>query len=470
MKTERKTNSKDWVTFILGEPPTLFQKTFVWLMIISLLLWPPVFFMSIFFWDAPIRSTADAICRWGMTLTIWLYPIYIFILIRLSLKLSKKLRMAWLFYFSPLVPVAVFCLFYTLGISAYADRKPDGCDPSTYERINATYSMDVNHVYYEYDILPFADPCTFKVLSDYYAIDMHHVWFKDIIIYEADPATFVVPDRDISNLAHDAHDYYMEYQPLHVADMSSFKQIDYKWAIDSLYVYYLDYDVLEDNHPAPIGDYSTFKVLTELYALDSTRVYYKNKVVEGADPSSFAVMNEENHYAQDKHRVYCEDYGSEIRDLKALRHKSMDYGLCKAFHTDGTTVYNYRLLPMPKGTDFTAIDRVDPYCEWYSDKKRVYYENRILPGANPKTFKVFPLYHLSEDKVTINKKSATYSSDGRHVYHCDSLISGVDIASFVCGYDFVGDQSFAFDKNQYYEGRQNVRTEKLRNGEYDISQ
>lgn len=182
MKMEQKTNSKGLAARILGEQPTTLQKNFVWFMLLTLLLWPIGFFVSIFFWDAPIRSSIDEICRWGVTLTIWLYPIYLFPLIRLWFKLSKKVGMSWLFYLCLLIPMAVFFLFVTLGSSAYAERKPEGYDFSTYKRLNETYAIDNNHVYCGYEILEGTDPRTFKVLNEDYATDMHHVWFNDNII------------------------------------------------------------------------------------------------------------------------------------------------------------------------------------------------------------------------------------------------------------------------------------------------
>ena len=293
MNIKRNTNLKGLVTLILGEHPTVPQTIFVWLIILSLLLWPIGYITSIFFWDSTIVSTVDEIARWGLTLTIRFYPIYMFFLIRWSFRFFKKLRVTWLFYFCPLVPVALFYLFYTLTIIAYSDSKPDGCDFGTFERLNARYSLDVNHVYYDNMILSEADPSTFKVLSYDYATDMHYVWYNDIIIDGADPATFVVPDSKISNLAHDAHDYYMNDRPLYVANIGSFRQIDYNWALDSLYVYYLDYDVLADDDTPVVGDYRTFKVLNEFYAVDSTCVYYKNTIVEGANPATFVVPKTE---------------------------------------------------------------------------------------------------------------------------------------------------------------------------------
>ena len=96
--------------------------------------------------------------------------------------------------------MAVFFLFVlTLALSAYVERKPKGCDFSTYKRLNEAYAIDINHVYCDYEILEGADPSTFKVLNEHYATDMHHVWFNDNIIEGAEPTTFVIPNGGISN-------------------------------------------------------------------------------------------------------------------------------------------------------------------------------------------------------------------------------------------------------------------------------
>lgn len=324
---EQKTKSKGLIARILGEQPTPDQKTVVKIMLLALLFWPIGFFVSIFFWDAPIQTSIDKFCRWGATYTIWLYPIYLIPLIRLWFVLSKKLGRAWLFNYCPWIPVAVFFLFLTIGSSSFAEGKPEGYDPSTYKRLNKTYTLDVNHVYYRfnvtYEILEGADPSTFKVLSDDYAADMHHVWFNGNMIEGAEPATFVAPDGDISAvadaIAHDAHDYYMGDQPLHVANMGSFRRIDSNWALDSLQVYYIG--IFGDRYDRAVsaGDYRTFKVLNKFYAVDSKCVYYKNNIVEGADPASFAVLKGEDLYGQDKHHVYYEGTRDRLREKSRQR-------------------------------------------------------------------------------------------------------------------------------------------------------
>lgn len=463
------TNSEEWglAARILGGQPTAIQKTIFWLMVMSLLIWPLGFFISMFFFDAPIRSSVDEICRWGMVLTIWLYPLYLWPLMRLWFKASKWLRASWLFLFCPFLPLALFFLFVLVASSEYAARKPEGYDPSTFARLNESYSKDVNHVYYWYEILEKADPVSFRVLNEHYSADMRYVWYNDDIIEGANPATFVALDKSESQgfslaLAHDDHDYYCRSCPLHVADMGSFKKVGNYWAIDSQNVYYLGIGTKIGKYVTPIGDYSTFRGLSYRYAADAKCVYYENKLIEGADPRSFSVLEDEQDYGQDKNRVYYQARGTSIRDLNALRHKNMKDGLRNAFHTDGTTVYSPELMPMPAGCDFSTIHRVERYRDWYADKNRVYYENRLLPRANPQTFRIFQSYYVSEDHVSTNNKNDEYSHDGDCVYYRDSLMLGVDISSFICGYDFVDSCSFAFDKNRYYQGSPNPRLEKLR--------
>lgn len=356
-----------------------------------------------------------------------------------------------------------------LASSEYAAKKPKGYDPATFERLNESFAKDINHVYFYNEILEDANPKTFRALDEDYSADSRHVWYRKDIIEGANPQTFVAPEKnnslDISiDLAHDDHDYYNQNNPLHVADMGSFKRIDGSWAVDRQNVYYIGLEAEIGKDIVPIGDFRTFRVLNDFYAADAKYVYYKNKVVEGADPKTFVVLDGGNDYGQDKNRVYYQDCGTTIRNLDALKHRKMGNGLYETFHTDGKTVYNPKLMPMPVGTDYKTLHRVERYRDWYADKNRVYYENRLLPDANPHTFKIFPSHYVSKDYVSNNNKDFDYSYDGNRVYYRDSLMHGVDVASFICGYDYVDSISFAFDKNRYYEGSPNPRLEKLRQG------
>ena len=105
---------KGFAARFLGDQPTSFQEFYFWMMVLSLLFWPIPAFVALFFFDAPIRSTVDDICRSGMAYTIWLYPLYLLPLIRLWFRLSKRIGATWLYYFCPLIPVAIFYMFMQL--------------------------------------------------------------------------------------------------------------------------------------------------------------------------------------------------------------------------------------------------------------------------------------------------------------------------------------------------------------------
>ena len=109
--------------------------------------------------------------------------------------------------------------------------------------------------------------------------------------------------------------------------MGSVKKVGNYWAIDSQNVYYLGIDAKIGKYKTPIGDYSTFRELSYRYAADAKCVYYENKLVEGADPGSFSVLEDEQDYGQDKNCVYYQARGTSIRDLNTLRHKNMKDGL-----------------------------------------------------------------------------------------------------------------------------------------------
>ena len=88
----------------------------------------------------------------------------------------------------------------------------------------------------------------------------------------------------------------------------------------------------------------------------------------------------------------------------------------------------------------------------------------VSMDSSAQTFMIFPSHYVSEEHVSNNNKDHYYSCDGNLVFYRDSLMQGVDVPSFICGYDYVESQSFAFDRNRYYQGTPNPRLEKLRQG------
>ena len=267
IENKRSPNRGGFIERVLGGHPTALQKIAFVLMALGLLLWPLGLFMSIFIFDSSIHSNIDGISRWGIALTIWLYPIYLLPMARLFFRISNRLKCSILFCLCPLVPIAVLVFFTALATSEYAEMKPFGYDPATYKKLNEDYALDINHVYYKYEILDYADPASFKFLDDEYAIDAHHVWYKGSSIFEADPATFEVMSRNsYESRARDKNDFYVYDTPLHVEDVKTFVFKGDNWGIDSMNVYYISVYGPTENKTTPIGDYSTFRSITLLTA------------------------------------------------------------------------------------------------------------------------------------------------------------------------------------------------------------
>ena len=47
---------------------------------------------SIFFFDAPIRSDIDKVFRYGMRITIWLYPIYLYPFVENHVSIFREIK------------------------------------------------------------------------------------------------------------------------------------------------------------------------------------------------------------------------------------------------------------------------------------------------------------------------------------------------------------------------------------------
>lgn len=102
---------------VLGGEPDFLQKCIFVLMMIGLALWPVNAFTAIYFFYIPTISVADEIERWVLTSIVWLYPFYVFPLMRLMFRLSERKGASWIFCITPFIPVAVFLLVALMGPS-----------------------------------------------------------------------------------------------------------------------------------------------------------------------------------------------------------------------------------------------------------------------------------------------------------------------------------------------------------------
>ena len=164
MIEEIKQEHKDGlIARILGGTPTVLQKLFFTLMAITLILWPLGFYISIFFFDAPIHSDIDKICRYGMLTTIWLYPIYLFPLLRFMFQLSKKLRATWLYYLCPTVPIII--LWSLLSISTVSAPQIDDTECCTHDDLIGHWTLNGGERQINYPEIEFLNDSTVELYS-----------------------------------------------------------------------------------------------------------------------------------------------------------------------------------------------------------------------------------------------------------------------------------------------------------------
>lgn len=105
---------RTFVALVLGGDPSIFQKIFFWLMLLSCFWWPLGVLMSAFLFDAPINNFVDGLGRYGLVLNIFAYPATIIFMMRFLFQLSNRKGQYWIFYLTPLVPVALFLFFGSL--------------------------------------------------------------------------------------------------------------------------------------------------------------------------------------------------------------------------------------------------------------------------------------------------------------------------------------------------------------------
>ncbi|MBR5069904.1 MAG: DKNYY domain-containing protein [Bacteroidales bacterium] len=460
----------------MGSVITHYQCLYFKFGVFSLLVWAPIALMAILFLIIAIvvgNISLNALLIF-IALFIFLlpYPLYLFFLYRWGRRWTERTRIQSIYYLVPLLPIVLLVLFSSLGQSKWFRPKPHWADTETFEWLDNGYSKDIHHAYHDSTVIEGADPATFRVLDYHYAADAYHVFFKLRMIPEADPSSFkVLPlmnkgEEDEARtiyLARDAHDYYVRDIPLHVADYRSFRRIKNKWAVDNQKVYYFGresekFDVI----CSPVFDSRNFHVLSYCFASDGHYVYHEGTIIEGADPATFKVVGNDNNISQDKNHVYYATEKRPLRNVYALKHKSEF--LYESFHTNDTIVYNPKLQPMPEGTDYATIHDIG--TDWYADKDRVYYENRIVPEADPQTFESCHAYSILKDTVIRIKHGhrvyGIYAHDAKHIYRRDTILEVADTATFVCGRSFVDTLRFAFDKYRFYEGHPTPAIEKLR--------
>jgi hypothetical protein len=235
-----------------------------------------------------------------------------------------------------------------------------GADAGSFHPFNDDYARDKSRVYYHDAAISGADASSFKVLGDGYALDKSRAYYRGGEIPGAEVSTFRLLDSAGSGLAKDRNHVWAGREPI-------------------------------SNDP------THFQLLSRDLAKDSAAVFCGFKVISD-DPSHFEVVrfskkDQHDDYAKDSRAVYYLERGST---------------------TD--------CLPIP-GADPATFHRLnDSPWNYAADDQHVYYLNRLIVGADPRTIRV--LLDIGNDAC---------AADAQHAYSRDTVIPNVDPRSFPPG-------------------------------------
>ncbi len=230
----------------------------------------------------------------------------------------------------------------------------------------------------------------------------------------------------------DSTKYYSVFQ---AADTGTFSVINDFLAKDKNNVYYI---TRWKNIPLKDADPRTFEYIGEsypfIYAKDKKRVYAIEKfgdpiyIIKNADPSTFKLLKE--NYSKDKNNVYFQEKPAKGIDVKTFE-------ILGYFHVKDKNniyvreVYDYKPI---RGADMKTFEILTPL--YTKDKNYVYYDSKIINGADSPTFMMMK---------EIKENEHEYAKDKKRVYYKGKEIAGSDSATFE-----IININFSKDKNNVY--------------------
>lgn len=230
----------------------------------------------------------------------------------------------------------------------WGDGKVKGANARSFEPFNAQWGRDDKAIYNGTSRIRGADHATFEVLNAIFARDANNVYYIMGIAKGIAPGDFEVLDQGVWS------------------DETSGERVYHGYARNSDSVFFLD------------------------------RMSGKPRVVRGADPVGFERLSYD--YGRDRQRAYY--YGLQIKGSVPADFRPLDSGYSmdskRAYYAgeaiNGADAATFEIVPAPRGHAYAAFAR---------DSRNVYCIGKILPEANPASFRI-----LDDD----------YESDGTHHY------------------------------------------------------
>lgn len=261
------------------------------------------------------------------------------------------------------------------------------------------YSKDKNYVYFRESRINGAEPTSFTIIKGGpYSKDHKNVYiqlqtrndYKISKLPNADAGTFeLIVSKSSHHYAKDKRAVYMNGAEIFGADRASFIVLpeNMSYGKDSAHVFYHGKKVAYDR--------ATFKILPRKvnakassfpshYVKDKNGVYFMGQKISGADPETYRFIGDMRLYAKDASNVFYQEKllaGADARAFEILKNPSTNRET--AWASDQSNVYYEATKALE-----VNINTFELLSNTYAkDSRRVYYKGRIVPNADPNTFK-----------------------------------------------------------------------------------
>ncbi len=348
----------------------------------------------------------------------------------------------------------------------------NGADPSTFKLINCTYSKDSESVYYLEHRINKADLDSFEVLNSIYSKDKNNVYFYENLIKDADPTSINFFDKEDyfydTYYAKDSNNVYFNDQTLENSDPNSFVVISpiHGYAKDNENVY-------QKEELLHWIDAPSFELLGHYYySKDKNNVYFFNRIVEGANPEDFEIVDVELSFhgeidAKDNNNLYYrgEKLGqidpSSYEPLKYdnyVRDKNAIYYLRK---NDNNEVTKVEFLEENDGI-FEFVDGYRLYSwtgnsRFLKTDKAIYLMGYQIEGIDPESFVSLNDFYSKDKNGVYTGFELTSSGEITYI-----SLEGVDPENFkILEVPRFDKEVYGKDKNNYYYKGEKIMLEDI---------
>jgi hypothetical protein len=205
--------------------------------------------------------------------------------------------------------------------------------------LNRRFAKSPTQVFFRATAIEEADAASFEALDEHHARDRLRVWHAD---------TYRV-----------SQDYFttrrIRLRVLQDAVPASFQIMTEDYARDTRQVWH-------QGTPFPVKDAASFEVLDHGFARDRQQGYHLRTALPGSDGASFQVLDRQH-----------------ARDARSFFHAHLDLGQSPPRVVS-------RRIAQADAASFQALDG----SGYARDARRVYWQGRDIPGADPASFGLLP--------------------------------------------------------------------------------